>query len=106
MACNNIPKDIDFSPTNTLRDVIDFLKNSTEYQMRSPSVTTVADGANKSLFIDLPEFADVLRQNLSKTLAELHLSDGQMLQVSDSTTPRTRSFRLRLNHNKAGMDTD
>ncbi|KAF7256357.1 hypothetical protein EG68_05904 [Paragonimus skrjabini miyazakii] len=106
MACNNIPKDIDFSSTNTLRDVIDFLKNSIEYQMRSPNVTTVADGANKSLFIDLPEFADVLRQNLSKTLAELHLSDGQMLQVSDSTTPRTRSFRLRLNRKEAEMHTD
>ncbi|KAF6779258.1 hypothetical protein AHF37_01285 [Paragonimus kellicotti] len=75
-------------------------------QMRSPNVTTVADGANKSLFIDLPEFADVLRQNLSKTLAELHLSDGQMLQVSDSTTPRTRSFRLRLNRKEVEMHTD
>ncbi|GAA41641.2 ubiquitin-activating enzyme E1 C [Clonorchis sinensis] len=106
MACNNVPKDLHFTSKDTLRDLVEFLKTSTQYQMRSPSVTTVADGANKSLFIDLPDFESALRPNLSKTLAELDLHDGQLLSISDSTTPRTLSFRLRLDQNVDNMITD
>ncbi|THD19964.1 Ubiquitin-activating enzyme E1 C [Fasciola hepatica] len=96
LACNNVPKLIEFAPTQTLRDVFNYLKESIDFQMKSPSMTTVQNGANKSLFIDLPEFAEVLRPNLSKTLLDLGLQEGQLLQVSDVTTPRTVSLKLHL----------
>ncbi|KAA0193052.1 NEDD8-activating enzyme E1 catalytic subunit [Fasciolopsis buskii] len=98
LACNNVPKHVEFAPTQTLRDVLNYLKESIEFQMKAPSITTVQNGSNKSLFIDLQEFSDVLRPNLSKTLVELGLQDGQLLQVSDVTTPRTLSFKLHLTH--------
>lgn len=100
LACNNVPKEITFSPSNTLGDVINLFKDSSEYQMKSPSVTTTTDMGNKSLFIDLPELAVVLKPNLTKSLQDLGLCNGQMLNVSDSTTPRTLSFRLRLEEHR------
>ncbi|CAL8093457.1 unnamed protein product [Calicophoron daubneyi] len=103
LACNNVPKTLSFAPTDTLKDVIEYLCNSVEYQMRSPSVVTVENGKNKSLFIDLPELEEVLKPNLSKTLADLGLHNNQILLISDATTPRTLSFQLRLSDKDVPM---
>uniref|UniRef100_A0A5K3FL41 NEDD8-activating enzyme E1 catalytic subunit n=1 Tax=Mesocestoides corti TaxID=53468 RepID=A0A5K3FL41_MESCO len=96
LVCNNVPKNLSFPSTATLRELVDHLKNDPVLQMQSPSITTVVDGSNRSLFLDLDEAMMGLRANLSKTLAELCLVDGQMLTVSDITTSRPLSFRLRL----------
>ncbi|CAH8478506.1 unnamed protein product [Dicrocoelium dendriticum] len=106
LACNNVPKEITFSASNTLGDVISRFTDSAEYQMKSPSVTTVTESGNKSLFIDLPELAVVLKPNLTKSLRDLGLCNGQMLNVSDSTTPRTLSFRLRLEEQQEATPTE
>ncbi|CAH8510442.1 unnamed protein product [Heterobilharzia americana] len=97
LACNNFPRNLTFQTKSTLRDVIEFLKINPEFQMQSPSITTICKGEHRSLFIDLPELADTLRPNLSKTLQELDLMHGQLIHVSDVTTPRTLSFKLYLN---------
>nr|VZI03837.1 unnamed protein product [Spirometra erinaceieuropaei] len=70
-------------------------------QMHSPSITTVADGSNRSLYLDFADAAKTLRPNLKKQLSELGLTDGQMLNVSDVTTPRALSFRLCLSKSGA-----
>nr|CAH8845784.1 unnamed protein product [Trichobilharzia regenti] len=96
LACNNVPRKISFQTTSKLKDVIEYLKTNPEFQMQSPSITTMCNDEHCSLFIDLPELADTLRPNLSKTLKDLGLIDGQLIHVSDVTTPRTLSFQLQL----------
>uniref|UniRef100_A0A0V0JBF0 NEDD8-activating enzyme E1 catalytic subunit n=1 Tax=Schistocephalus solidus TaxID=70667 RepID=A0A0V0JBF0_SCHSO len=101
IVCNNVPKNIFFAPTDTLADVIEYLKTSSELQMHSPSITTVVDGSNRSLYLDFADAAKTLKPNLKKQLSELGLTDGQMLNVSDVTTPRVLAFRLCLSKSGA-----
>ncbi|CAI2727693.1 unnamed protein product [Schistosoma spindalis] len=96
LACNNVPRTLRFQTTCTLRDVINFLKTDPEFQMQSPSITTIIEDQHRSLYINLPELVDTLKPNLSKTLQELGLINGQIIHVSDITTPRTLSIKLHL----------
>ncbi|KAH8869667.1 NEDD8-activating enzyme E1 catalytic subunit [Schistosoma japonicum] len=65
-------------------------------QMQSPSITTIIEDQHRTLYIDLPELVDTLKPNLSKSLKDLGLIQGQLIYVSDVTTPRTLSFKLQL----------
>lgn len=98
LVCSVIPKPLTFSTSSKLSDVLDFLTNSLEYQMKSPGITTTYDdGRNRTLYIQsVPSMEEKLRPNLKKTLAELSLSDGQELLVTDVTNPRTLAFQLKL----------
>ncbi|CAH8531496.1 unnamed protein product [Schistosoma margrebowiei] len=99
LACNNVPRTLRLQTTCTLRDVINVLKTDPEFQMQSPSITTIIEDQHRSLYINLPELVDTLKPNLSKTLQELGLINGQIIHVSDITTPRTLSIKLHLDDN-------
>ncbi|KAM7537486.1 hypothetical protein Aperf_G00000072890 [Anoplocephala perfoliata] len=87
LVCNNTPKNLRLSPKSTLRDLVDHLKNNSELQMQSPTVMTVMNGANRTLFVDFDEAMKGLRENLSKSLEKLCLVDGQLLTVTDLSLP-------------------
>ncbi|XP_028853900.1 NEDD8-activating enzyme E1 catalytic subunit isoform X1 [Denticeps clupeoides] len=96
-ACSQIPQDLSFPPSARLQDVLDHLTESAALQMKSPAVTATMDGKNRTLYLQtVASIEERTRPNLSKTLKELGLSDGQELAVADVTTPQTLLFKLRF----------
>uniref|UniRef100_A0A2K6TR99 NEDD8-activating enzyme E1 catalytic subunit n=1 Tax=Saimiri boliviensis boliviensis TaxID=39432 RepID=A0A2K6TR99_SAIBB len=84
-ACSQLPQNTQFSPSAKLQEVLDYLTNSASLQMKSPAITATLEGQNRTLYF---------QPNLSKTLKELGLVDGQELAVADVTTPQTVLFKL------------
>ncbi|XP_051967859.1 NEDD8-activating enzyme E1 catalytic subunit-like isoform X2 [Xyrauchen texanus] len=94
-ACSQVPQDLPFPPSAKLQDVLDYLTESASLQMKSPSITSNVDGKNKTLYLQtVASIEERTRPNLSKTLKELGLVDGQELAVADVTTPQTVLFKL------------
>ncbi|CAG5983646.1 unnamed protein product [Menidia menidia] len=94
-ACSQVPLDLQFSPSSKLQEVIDFLIESVSLQMKSPAITATVEGKNKTLYLQsVASIEQRTRPNLSKTLKELGLKEGQELAVADVTSPQTMLFRL------------
>uniref|UniRef100_A0A8D3E397 NEDD8-activating enzyme E1 catalytic subunit n=1 Tax=Scophthalmus maximus TaxID=52904 RepID=A0A8D3E397_SCOMX len=94
-ACSQVPLDLHFAPSSKLQEVLDYLTESASLQMKSPAVTATVEGKNKTLYLQsVASIEQRTRPNLSKTLKELGLMDGQELAVADVTTPQTMLFRL------------
>uniref|UniRef100_A0A3B3DCN7 NEDD8-activating enzyme E1 catalytic subunit n=1 Tax=Oryzias melastigma TaxID=30732 RepID=A0A3B3DCN7_ORYME len=94
-ACRQVPQDLHFHPSSKLQEVLDFLTESASLQMKSPAITATVEGKNKTLYLQsVASIEQRTRANLSKTLKELGLTDGQELAVADVTTPQTVMFRL------------
>ncbi|XP_030061091.1 NEDD8-activating enzyme E1 catalytic subunit isoform X2 [Microcaecilia unicolor] len=94
-ACSQLPQNIEFSPSAKLQEVVDYLTNNTSLQMKSPAITATLDGKNKTLYLQtVASIEERTRPNLSKTLKELGLVNGQELAVADITTPQTVLFKL------------
>lgn len=73
-----------------LKDLLEVLSNSAAYQMKSPGLTTVIDGKNKTLYMaTIKSIEERTRVNLDKTLTELGIRDGQEILVADVTSPTT-----------------
>ncbi|XP_048067678.1 NEDD8-activating enzyme E1 catalytic subunit isoform X3 [Ursus arctos] len=95
-ACSQLPQNIQFSPSAKLQEVLDYLTNSASLQMKSPAITATLEGKNRTLYlqVSVTSIEERTRPNLSKTLKELGLVDGQELAVADVTTPQTVLFKL------------
>uniref|UniRef100_A0A8C5K4K7 NEDD8-activating enzyme E1 catalytic subunit n=1 Tax=Jaculus jaculus TaxID=51337 RepID=A0A8C5K4K7_JACJA len=94
-ACSQLPQNIEFSPSAKLQEVLDYLTNSAALQMKSPAITATLEGKNRTLYLQsVTSIEERTRPNLSKTLKELGLVDGQELAVADVTTPQTVLFKL------------
>lgn len=65
IACSRSTTTLDFPADITLQQVIDYLKENAEFQMRNPGVTTNIDGKNKTLFTHV---IDVTKGNLGKKM--------------------------------------
>ncbi|KAF3828992.1 hypothetical protein GH733_003256 [Mirounga leonina] len=82
-ACSQLPQNIQFSPSAKLQE------------MKSPAITATLEGKNRTLYLQsVTSIEERTRPNLSKTLKELGLVDGQELAVADVTTPQTVLFKL------------
>ncbi|XP_053377136.1 NEDD8-activating enzyme E1 catalytic subunit-like [Mercenaria mercenaria] len=100
MACSKIPKSLTFSESDKLQDIINFLQESAEYQMKSPGLTANVHGKNKTLYMPtVKSIEEKTRENLKKTLGDLGIVNGQELYVADPTTPMTVTFKLSLGSN-------
>ncbi|XP_063437851.1 NEDD8-activating enzyme E1 catalytic subunit-like isoform X3 [Mytilus trossulus] len=100
IACTNIPKALKFSDGDKLQDILTYLIDSAEYQMKSPGITTSLNGKNKTLYMQtVKSIEEKTRENLKKTLNELGLRDGQEVYIADPTTPNTITFKLTLGCN-------
>ncbi|XP_073207174.1 NEDD8-activating enzyme E1 catalytic subunit isoform X4 [Lepidochelys kempii] len=94
-ACSQLPQNIEFPPSAKLQEVLDYLTNNASLQMKSPAITATVYGGNKTLYLQtVASIEERTRPNLSKTLKELGLVDGQELAVADVTTPQTMLFKL------------
>ncbi|XP_019360329.1 PREDICTED: NEDD8-activating enzyme E1 catalytic subunit isoform X1 [Crocodylus porosus] len=94
-ACSQLPQNIEFSPSAKLQEVLDYLTTNASLQMKSPAITATMYGGNKTLYLQtVASIEERTRPNLSKTLKELGLVDGQELAVADVTTPQTMLFKL------------
>ncbi|XP_048874295.1 NEDD8-activating enzyme E1 catalytic subunit isoform X3 [Brienomyrus brachyistius] len=96
-ACSQIAQDLRFPPSAKLQEVLEYLTENTSLQMKSPAITATLEGKNKTLYLQtVASIEQRTRSNLSKTLKELGLVDGQELAVADVTTPQTVLFKLRF----------
>jgi ubiquitin-activating enzyme E1 C len=98
IACSQVPKTLEIpGPEVKLQDVITVLCESPKFQMKSPGLTAIIDGKNRTLY--MPTVASIeekTRVNLKKSLAELGLEDGSQLMVADSTSPNTLVIILKF----------
>uniref|UniRef100_A0A8C8IXL1 NEDD8-activating enzyme E1 catalytic subunit n=1 Tax=Oncorhynchus tshawytscha TaxID=74940 RepID=A0A8C8IXL1_ONCTS len=94
-SCSQVPQDLHFSPSAKLQEVVDYLTENASLQMKSPAITATLEGKNKTLYLQtVASIEQRTRPNLSKSLKELGLLDGQELAVADVTTPQTLLFKL------------
>uniref|UniRef100_A0A8C7GLH9 NEDD8-activating enzyme E1 catalytic subunit n=1 Tax=Oncorhynchus kisutch TaxID=8019 RepID=A0A8C7GLH9_ONCKI len=94
-SCSQVPQDLHFSPSAKLQEVLDYLTENASLQMKSPAITATLEGKNKTLYLQtVTSIEQRTRPNLSKSLKELGLLDGQELAVADVTTPQTLLFKL------------
>lgn len=67
-------------------------------------ITTIIDGKNKTLYIStVKSIEERTRCNLTQSLGELGLKDGQQIMVTDQTTPNTITLQLKYNANEVEM---
>uniref|UniRef100_A0A1B6KC19 NEDD8-activating enzyme E1 catalytic subunit n=1 Tax=Graphocephala atropunctata TaxID=36148 RepID=A0A1B6KC19_9HEMI len=100
LACSQTPKCLEiFGGEMKLRELIDRLCEDAKYQMRSPGITAVINGMNRTLYLPhIPSIEEKTKDNLKKTLTELGLSNGSEIMVADVTTPSTVVFNLKFLH--------
>lgn len=102
LGCNRnatLRRNLEFSPMDKLKKVIDYLCNNIELQMKSPALTaTKKNGSgSKTLYMSsIRAIEEATRPNLEKTLKDLELEDGQEILVADVTSPQTVVFNLKL----------
>ncbi|RXG56340.1 NEDD8-activating enzyme E1 catalytic subunit [Armadillidium vulgare] len=98
LVCSQIPQELKFSPTIKLSELITYLKESPTYQMKSPGLQAMVNGKIKSLYLSSPpSIEEKLRPNLSKTLRDIGLINGNDILVADVTNPSTMVFKLSYN---------
>jgi NEDD8-activating enzyme E1 len=106
LACSTIPRTISINnPSSmTLQDLIDYLCTNHDFQFKSPGLTTSIDGKAKTLYMSsVKSIEEQTRSNLTMSLHELNLSDGQELMVADATNPNTIVIKLKFTGNEIEM---
>ncbi|KAJ3327839.1 hypothetical protein HDU76_011023 [Blyttiomyces sp. JEL0837] len=83
-VCGSSALTITTTPASTLQDLVDLLMDRREVQLKKPSLRS----STKSLYMTAPRALEVAtRPNLEKTLADLGVSDGEELTVTDEALP-------------------
>lgn len=106
LGCTNVPRPVQVDDPNgwTLENLIAHLCESKEFQMKSPGLTTTINGKNKTLYMSTVKSIELqTRSNLTLSLGELGLTDGQEIMVADQTTPNTMVIKLKYNTNEVEM---
>ncbi|KAH8354911.1 hypothetical protein KR093_000927 [Drosophila rubida] len=107
LACSNAPQvlNIENPNTTTLEDVIKQLCELPRFQLKSPALTTVmADGKQRTLYMaSVKSIEEATRKNLTQSLGELCLQDGQLLTVTDATSPTAMTLQLKYQANEVEM---
>ncbi|XP_015783438.1 NEDD8-activating enzyme E1 catalytic subunit [Tetranychus urticae] len=96
LACSRVPQELNLSLESQLQEIIDLLVNDEKYAMKSPGLTTMINGKNRTLYMQsVASIEEKTRVNLKKSLRELNLSSGQEIIVADVTRPNTSIFVLK-----------
>lgn len=70
----------------------------------STGLTTKVSGKNKTLYMSsVVSIETQTRSNLTLSLGELGLQDGQEIMVADQTSPNTIIIKLKYNTNEVDM---
>ncbi|VBB25592.1 unnamed protein product [Acanthocheilonema viteae] len=92
LVCGEQAQYIDIPANKTLRDLLDEIIK--RYQLCNPSVQT----AKEKLYMKsdlIPELYQISTANLSRTLKDLGLANGDELLIADETRARPISLRIR-----------
>jgi len=90
-VCSDQSRPLDVNPKATLQELLDSLAVRPEAQLKAPSIR--AEG--KSLYMRAPpQLEEQTRPNLTKTLLELGLADGQYVNVTDKAFNTQFDFTL------------
>ncbi|EDW90566.1 nedd8-activating enzyme E1 catalytic subunit [Drosophila yakuba] len=107
LACSNTPQPLPIEDPNTttLEDVIKLLCDSPRFQLKNPALTTVMkDGKRRTLYMSgIKSIEEATRKNLTQSLGELGLQDGQQLTVTDATSPSAMTLQLKYQSNEVEM---
>ncbi|XP_043643842.1 nedd8-activating enzyme E1 catalytic subunit [Drosophila teissieri] len=107
LACSNTPQPLPIEDPNTttLEDVIKLLCDSPRFQLKNPALTTVMkDGKRRTLYMfGVKSIEEATRKNLTQSLGELGLQDGQQLTVTDATSPSAMTLQLKYQSNEVEM---
>jgi len=88
-SCSQKPVIIKCELNLTLQEFIDSIKEDERLQLKSPGLTTMVDNKNKTLYIpNIPSLEKATKINLTKSLQELKLTYGQVINVTDSISPK------------------
>ncbi|KAF4124163.1 ubiquitin-activating enzyme E1 C [Geosmithia morbida] len=92
-VCSDQARPLDVDPSSTLQELLDSLAVRPEAQLKQPTIRA----ENKSLYMRTPPGLEkATRPNLSKTLLELGLEDGQHVVVTDPAFTTEFDFFLRF----------
>lgn len=92
VICSNLPVNLPLSKNITLKCFIEHLESN--YEMNSPSITTnSSSGAHQTLYMS--SLHEQTGDNLSKTLEELNLKNGQQVLAID--VKLTKTFVVNFN---------
>ncbi|XP_065901241.1 NEDD8-activating enzyme E1 catalytic subunit-like [Dysidea avara] len=94
-TCSIKPVTMTFHEDATLQDLYDHLIQT--FQMKSPSLTTVVNGNNKTLYMpNVPSIEQVTKKNLKEKLTVLGIQDNHEIVVADPTSPKQVIIIIRL----------
>lgn len=92
-VCGNEARPLETNPKATLQDLLDSLAVRPEAQLKKPSIR----GADQTLYMQFPQgLEEKTRPNLSKTIEELGLENGQAVVVTDPAFPLEFNFFLQF----------
>lgn len=106
LACSQVPTVVEITDSKyKLQDLIELLCNRADLQMKSPGLMANINGRNKTLYMrTVPSIEEKTRENLSKSLIELGLTNGSEINVADVTTPNTITLKLKFLRSDQAME--
>ncbi|KAJ2952136.1 hypothetical protein O0L34_g4415 [Tuta absoluta] len=100
VACSNTKRTMDVEPLATLQTIYDELRENPAYMMKTPGITTIINGRNKTLYMpSIKSLEERTRDNLKKRIIDLGLFNGADILVADVTTPNTIQIKLKFTEN-------
>ncbi|GBP60807.1 NEDD8-activating enzyme E1 catalytic subunit [Eumeta japonica] len=97
LACSNVTRVMEIEPEATLQAIYNKLCDDQDYMMKSPGITTIINGRNKTLYMaSVKSIEERTRDNLKKKVTELGLYNGADILVADITTPNTLTIKLKF----------
>ncbi|KAF9405230.1 hypothetical protein HW555_013946 [Spodoptera exigua] len=101
VACSNSTRIVEIEPDATLQMIYDKLCEDPVFMMKSPGITTVINGRNKTLYMSsIKSIEERTRDNLKKKITDLGLYNGVDILVADVTTPNTITIKLKFLENQ------
>lgn len=95
LICCNRPIPVPCTPRLTLQQLINIFKESDTFKFVNPGLLTHTATGPCTLYMPNPEHLRTLTEgNLSKTLAELGLSSGDVIHITDKTSANFRMVEL------------
>lgn len=94
IVCSGKKEPLNFPENAKLREIVEYLCEDPKFSLKSPGITTIIDGQNKTLYMKTKALEQLTKPNLDLTLGELGLSDGHEIYVGDPNLSRAVVFTV------------
>ena len=94
IVCSGRKENLSFPETAKLKEVVEYLCDDPKYSLKSPGLTTIINGQDKTLYMKTKALEELTKSNLDRTLKELGLVDGHDIYVGDPNLSRTAVFTI------------